>query len=105
MGRRTRRAQPRRRGALAERVTAGYSPAVGREVLAPPARETERMLLLTRIREGVDISTLHAAGRLEVVGLVADDLVDAKAALSGVLTLTRRGRLLADAVVRRLIEA
>jgi hypothetical protein len=29
--------------------------------------------------------------------------VDAKTALAGVLTLTRRGRLLADAVVRRLL--
>jgi oxygen-independent coproporphyrinogen-3 oxidase len=38
-----------------------------------------------------------------VAGLIADGLVDAKAARAGVLTLTRRGRLLADAVVRRLL--
>ena len=41
-------------------------------------------------------------------GLVGEGPVDirrqAKAALAGVLTLTRRGRLLADAVVRRLLE-
>ena len=89
--------------AYAERLAAGVSPAVGRETLDGPTRETERVLLLTRIREGVDIPSLHAGGRHAVAGLIADGLVDAKAALSGVLTLTRRGRLLADAVVRRLL--
>ena len=91
--------------AYAERVTAGLSPAVGRETpRRTPTRETERVLLLTRIREGIAIPSLHAGGRHAVAGLIADDLVDAKAALAGVLTLTRRGRLLADAVVRRLLE-
>ncbi|WP_448809873.1 radical SAM family heme chaperone HemW [Agromyces bauzanensis] len=90
--------------AYAERVNAGHSPAVGREVLDATTRETERVLLGTRIREGLDIGSLSAGGRRAVAGLIADDLVDAKAALAGVLTLTRRGRLLADAVVRRLLE-
>jgi putative oxygen-independent coproporphyrinogen III oxidase len=88
----------------AERVTAGLSPAVGRETLDATTRETERVLLLTRIREGIDIPSLHDSGRHAVAGLITDGLVDAKAALAGVLTLTRRGRLLADAVVRRLLE-
>ena len=86
-------------------MTAGLSPAVGREVLDEPTRETERVLLLTRIREGIDLPSLHAGGRHAVAGLIADDLVDARAALGGRLTLTRRGRLLADAVVRRLLDA
>ena len=90
--------------AYADRLNAGLSPAVGREVLDQSARETERVLLLTRIREGIDIVSLHVDGRHSVAGLIADGLVDAKAALAGVLTLTRRGRLLADAVVRRLLE-
>ncbi len=90
--------------AYADRVTAELSPAVGREVLDAGTRETERVLLLTRIREGIRIESLHAGGRHAVAGLIADGLVDAKAALAGVLTLTRRGRLLADAVVRRLLE-
>ncbi len=90
--------------AYADRLAAGLSPAVGREVLDERARETERVLLRLRIREGIDIASLHAEGRRAVAGLMADGLVDAKAALAGVLTLTRRGRLLADAVVRRLIE-
>lgn len=90
--------------AYADRIAAGVSPAVGREVLDDSTRETERVLLLTRIREGIDVASLHAGGRRAVAGLIADELVDAKAALSGGLTLTRRGRLLADAVVRRLLE-
>ncbi|WP_394552106.1 radical SAM family heme chaperone HemW [Agromyces sp. MMS24-JH15] len=90
--------------AYAERIAGGVSPAVGRETLDGPTRETERVLLLTRIREGIAVASLHAGGRHAVAGLIADGLVDAKAALGGRLTLTRRGRLLADAVVRRLLD-
>jgi coproporphyrinogen III oxidase-like Fe-S oxidoreductase len=90
--------------AYADRVTAGVSPAVGREVLDASTREVERVLLLTRISEGIDVDSLHAGGRRAVPGLIADELVDEKAALSGGLVLTRRGRLLADAVVRRLLD-
>ena len=91
--------------AYADRISAGVSPAIGREVLDATARETERVLLLTRIREGIDLASLRPSARIAVAGLIADHLVDAKAALSGGLTLTRRGRLLADAVVRRLVDA
>ncbi|GAA1062241.1 radical SAM family heme chaperone HemW [Agromyces bracchium] len=90
--------------AYAERLASGISPAVGRETLDHATRETERVLLATRIREGVEVSSLHAGGRHAVAGLIADGLVDARTALAGKLTLTRRGRLLADAVVRRLLE-
>jgi oxygen-independent coproporphyrinogen-3 oxidase len=91
--------------AYADRISAGVSPAIGREVLDATARETERVLLLTRIREGIDVASLTPGARLAIAGLIADELVDAKAALSGGLMLTRRGRLLADAVVRRLVDA
>jgi uncharacterized Tic20 family protein len=37
-----------------------------------------------------------------VAGLIADDLIDGRNAIAGRIVLTRRGRLLADAVVRRL---
>lgn len=90
--------------AYAERLGAGVSPAVGRETLDAPTRETERVLLATRIREGIEVGSLHAGGRHAVAGLIADGLVEARTALAGRLTLTRRGRLLADAVVRRLLE-
>ncbi|TFD71169.1 radical SAM family heme chaperone HemW [Cryobacterium fucosi] len=90
--------------AYADRILAGDSPAAGRETLDAATREVERVLLLTRIREGIPIASLAEPGRHEVAGLIADELIDAKAALSGSIELTRRGRLLADAVVRRLLS-
>jgi putative oxygen-independent coproporphyrinogen III oxidase len=89
--------------AYADRINAGDSPAAGRETLDAATREVERVLLLTRIREGIPIVSLTAPARHEIAGLIADELIDAKAALSGSVALTRRGRLLADAVVRRLV--
>jgi oxygen-independent coproporphyrinogen-3 oxidase len=60
------------------------------------------VLLLTRIREGLRIDSLAAEPRREVAGLIADGLVDGRSAIQGTVVLTLRGRLLADAVVRRL---
>lgn len=90
--------------AYADRVLAGASPGAGRESLDDATREVERVLLGARIRDGLDIPTLTAEGRRQVAGLIADGLVDPRAALSGTLVLTLQGRLLADAVVRRLLE-
>jgi len=89
--------------AYADRILAGLSPAAGRETLGPETRRVERVLLLTRIRSGLALSELGDAGRLAVAGLIADGLVNAGAALRGSVELTLRGRLLADAVVRRLL--
>ena len=89
--------------AYAQRVLAGESPAAGRETLDAGTRHVERVLLLTRIRDGLAIAELAPSGRTAVAGLIADGLVDAKAALAGSVVLTLRGRLLADAVVRRLL--
>ncbi|WP_104178673.1 radical SAM family heme chaperone HemW [Cryobacterium sp. Y50] len=90
--------------AYSERMLAGLSPAAGRETLDAPTRELERILLQSRIRTGIPVASLSAAGRREVAGLIADELVNAKAALAGTIELTLRGRLLADAVVRRLSD-
>ena len=90
--------------AYAERILSGASPAAGRETLDPATRATENVLLRTRIREGLPIDELSASGRLAVAGLIADELVNAAAALRGSVELTLRGRLLADAVVRRLVD-
>ncbi|MET4581641.1 putative oxygen-independent coproporphyrinogen III oxidase [Conyzicola nivalis] len=89
--------------AYAERILSGMSPAAGRETLDPETRRVERVLLMTRIRSGLRIDELEAPGRLAVAGLIADELINAKAALRGSVELTLRGRLLADAVVRRLL--
>ncbi len=60
-------------------------------------------MLRTRLAEGLELSRLKQSGRLAVAGLMADGLVDPKAALTGRVLLTTKGRLLADAVVRRLL--
>ncbi|WP_291053575.1 radical SAM family heme chaperone HemW [Herbiconiux sp.] len=88
--------------AYAQRIAAGESPAAGRETIDGDTRELERILLLTRVRGALRIPTLAPAARREVAGLIADALVEGPAALAGTLTLTLKGRLLADAVVRRL---
>jgi oxygen-independent coproporphyrinogen-3 oxidase len=64
----------------------------------------ERVLLKVRIRDGIPVAELTAGGRNAVAGLIADELIDAKAAIGGTVVVTRRGRLLADAVVRRLLD-
>ena len=89
--------------AYAERMLAGESPAAGRETLDHETRRVERVLLGSRIREGIAVRELTASGRTAVAGLIADELVDPRAAMKGTITLTLKGRLLADLVVRRLL--
>jgi oxygen-independent coproporphyrinogen-3 oxidase len=89
--------------AYAERIAAGHSPGAGREVLDDETRRVERVLLQSRIREGLPVGALTAEGRTAVAALIADELVDGPAALVGRIEPTLRGRLLADAVVRRLL--
>ncbi len=90
--------------AYADRIAAGRSPGAGREALDAETRRVESILLRTRVREGFPIDELAASGRTAVAGLIADELVDARAAIAGRIELTLRGRLLADAVVRRLVD-
>ena len=89
--------------AYAQRVGAGVSPAAGRETLDAETRRVERVLLETRLREGLDRELLTPSGRHAVAGLLADELIEPAAAFAGRIVLTLRGRLLADAVVRRLL--
>lgn len=88
--------------AWAQRLAEG-SPAAAREVLTGEQRSDEALLLGVRLREGLATGRLTADGRRAVAGLVADGLVDGRAAIGGRVVLTRRGRLLADTVVHHLI--
>ncbi len=91
--------------AYADRIAAGQSPAQGRETLTSQQRRQERVLLGVRLADGLALTSLDGEARRRVAGLVADGLVDPAAATSGAprrVVLTRRGRLLADAVVREL---
>ncbi|MBS1898544.1 MAG: coproporphyrinogen III oxidase [Actinobacteria bacterium] len=90
--------------AYVQRLATGESPAAGTERPDAEAAQLERILLRSRMAEGLPLDDLDPEARTWVAGLIADGLVDAGAALRGTLVLTRRGRLLADAVVRALTD-
>ncbi|MDT3343786.1 MULTISPECIES: radical SAM family heme chaperone HemW [Microbacterium] len=90
--------------AYAQRLALGESPAAGRERPDAEARRLEVILLRSRIVDGVAVDEATVAGRRNVASLIADGLVDGASAVRGRIVLTRRGRLLADAVVRALTE-
>jgi oxygen-independent coproporphyrinogen-3 oxidase len=76
------------------------SPAAGREILGPDTRRVERILLETRLVEGLPVAVLEAAGRETIPDLAGRGLI---APEGDRVVLTRDGRLLADAVVRELV--
>jgi oxygen-independent coproporphyrinogen-3 oxidase len=84
-------------------VRAGLSPAEAREVLSPAARRFERVMLGSRLAEGLPLTALGEGGGSAVRDLVSHGLADATAARGGRVIPTRRGRLLADVVTRRLV--
>ena len=89
--------------AYAGRLASGSSPAAARELLTADEQYDERVLLELRLVDGLPATALRPAARAAVATLVSDDLVEAAAWRSGRLVLTRQGRLLADAVARRLL--
>ncbi len=91
-------------GTYQTRVDSGISPGAGREVLGAADRRVERILLEVRLRSGLDHEVLSADGRSAAAQLVDDGLLEAVEHEAGRAVLTLRGRLLADAVVRRLVE-
>jgi oxygen-independent coproporphyrinogen-3 oxidase len=89
--------------AYAGRIDAGDSPAQAREVLDLEAQRVERVLLESRLSDGLAVDVLDDAGLAAVLGLAADGLIDGEALARGRVALTLQGRLLADGVVRRLL--
>lgn len=90
--------------AYANRVLSGESPAAGREVIDDETRYVERLLLAARVRGELATSEIRQEARGRVAGLIARGLVDGSAAVRGRIDLTLQGRLLADAVVRELLD-
>jgi oxygen-independent coproporphyrinogen-3 oxidase len=86
----------------AARLAAGTSPGQAREILTPRERSTERIMLQTRLAAGLPVTALDQAGTSAAAAAVADGLADRAAFTAGRVVLTRRGRLLADAVIRGL---
>ena len=92
--------------AYAERLVAGETPALARENLDESEKATERVLLELRLREGMSIELLKSINPLvakPISQFIADGMVNAADAIRGQLTLTLKGRLLADALVRDLL--
>jgi oxygen-independent coproporphyrinogen-3 oxidase len=84
--------------AYAARIAAGESPALDGETLDAATRHLERVLLEVRLRDGLPVELVDHSRVDEVVarglGVLETDR----------LVLTREGRLLADAVVRDLLD-
>ncbi|GHH64226.1 coproporphyrinogen III oxidase [Kitasatospora indigofera] len=90
--------------AYAQALAEGRTPGQGREVLPAADRRVERILLELRLVEGCPLSLLAPAG-LEAAHRALDDgLLDPAAFEAGRAVLTLRGRLLADGVVRDLVD-
>jgi oxygen-independent coproporphyrinogen-3 oxidase len=64
----------------------------------------ERILLELRLREGVPLSLLKEEGLAASRRAVADGLLEERPYGEGRAVLTLRGRLLADGVVRDLVD-
>lgn len=85
----------------------GNSPAAARETLSDEDRHLEQVMLRLRLVDGLPVDVLAPAAQAEAHRAAAEGLLD-EAALAGVhgrfgrCVLTPKGRLLADAVVRRL---
>jgi oxygen-independent coproporphyrinogen-3 oxidase len=80
----------------ARRLAGGNSPAQGRELLGSSQRRTEDVMLGLRLSDGLPVADLPS-----IDGVLADGLVERR---GDRVVLTLRGRLLADAVILRLLS-
>jgi oxygen-independent coproporphyrinogen-3 oxidase len=87
--------------AYAQRLAAGTTPALAREVLGDEDRRVERVLLELRLRDGLPADVLRARGLAAAEEHVRGGLLRQE---KDRFVLTLRGRLLADAVVRDLVD-
>jgi oxygen-independent coproporphyrinogen-3 oxidase len=85
----------------AARLAQGRSPAHSREVLTDGQQRVERVLLELRLDTGLDPAVLTERERSRLPDLLARGLVDTS---RDQLVLTPAGRLLADGVVRDLLD-
>jgi oxygen-independent coproporphyrinogen-3 oxidase len=88
----------------AAQLSSGQTPAAAREVLDESTRRAERVLLEVRLRDGLAVEVLDTSGPPTADQLARQGLVEPKDLEGGRVVLTLRGRLLADLVVRRLLD-
>lgn len=89
--------------AYAQRLAAGASPGLAREVLTVDEAHMEDVMLRLRLASGLPLAVLDATGRAGAERALAGGLLAADDYAAGRAVLTLRGRLLADAVVRDLL--
>ncbi|GAA2826444.1 radical SAM family heme chaperone HemW [Kitasatospora sp. CM 4170] len=90
--------------AYAQALAEGRTPAQGRELLSAEDRRVERILLELRLAEGAPLDLLTGTGREAADRALADGLLAPEPYAQGRAALTLQGRLLADAVVRDLVD-
>ncbi|WP_367125486.1 radical SAM family heme chaperone HemW [Streptomyces phytohabitans] len=90
--------------AYAQALADGRSPGAGRELLSAEDRRVERVLLELRLVDGCPLDLLAPAGARAARRALDDGLLRPEAYDGGRAALTPRGRLLADAVVRDLVD-
>jgi oxygen-independent coproporphyrinogen-3 oxidase len=93
--------------AYTDRMRANLSPAQERELVDQENQDIERVMLETRLSDGIDLDWLKSKGfaSAETVSrLLAEGLVEGKEVFAGLIKLTLKGRLLADHVVRELLD-
>lgn len=88
--------------AYAARIAAGQSPEAEREPLTEDDLALEAVMLRIRLADGMAVADLPQPRPAQIAALIGDGVLDGRAAMSGMLKLTLRGRLLADAAVRAL---
>lgn len=82
-------------------LAAGHSPAQAREVLDHQTRRIERVLLELRISDGLPVEVLTVTEVQRLPALLDRGLIEMQAER---VKLTLQGRLLADAVIRDLLD-
>lgn len=87
--------------AYARELGAGALPVAGFEEVDSADRHVEDVMLRMRLRTGLPATALSAAEQARAAGLAGDGLVVTR---DERVVLTDRGRLLADAVVRQLLD-
>jgi putative oxygen-independent coproporphyrinogen III oxidase len=91
-------------GAYAQAFAEGRSPGAGREILTAEDRRVERILLELRLSDGCPLDLLAEQGAKAAAQAVGHGLLESGPYQAGRAVLTLRGRLLADAVVRDLVD-
>jgi putative oxygen-independent coproporphyrinogen III oxidase len=89
--------------AYGKRLAEGVSPGHGREILTAEDQHVEDVMLRVRLADGLALAALDEIGLAGATKALAEELLELGPYRKGLIVLTLRGRLLADAVVRDLL--